>query len=116
MKVNIPNDIVDPFYRYTRQIIQLEKLNKMNGIIQINNLDIIAKQLGRDPLVIIQFFRKKLGVAINKKNQIRSTKITVDILEDLLEIFIKKHVLCKQCNNPETDSLTFICKACGFSN
>lgn len=116
MLLNIPKNMDDPFYRYKRNSIEIEKLNKKNGIIQIKNLDIIAKQLDRDSEIITKFFRKKLGIPINKKNQISSDKIDVDILEELLEMFISKHILCKTCNNPETCSKTFVCKACGSKN
>jgi translation initiation factor 2 beta subunit (eIF-2beta)/eIF-5 len=62
------------------------------------------------------YIRKKLGIPINLKNQISSDKIDIELLENLLEIFISKHVLCKTCNNPETDSKTFVCRACGSCN
>lgn len=65
MLLNIPKNIDDPFYRYKRNSIEIEKLNKKNGIIQIKNLDIISKQLDRESEVITKFFRKKLGIPIN---------------------------------------------------
>lgn len=83
-------------------------------MIKITNLDMISKELDRNPILLIKYFRKKLGVAINKKYEI-SALVDASFLEELLEMYIKKHVLCRKCNIPETDCVTFVCRACGSS-
>jgi translation initiation factor 5 len=113
--VNIPKDIDDPFFRYKRHTIETRIINKSNGITEMTNLNVISKELDRSPDDIIKFLKTRLGLRINKKHQIYTSCTNAANLEKLLEMYIKKHVLCKKCNNPETGQETLVCKACGAS-
>jgi len=82
----------------------------------IANIDEIAKALERDIKLIMKFFAFELGtlVKIGERNIINGHRQRSDI-EDLLDLFIDRYVLCSKCQNPETimthNSLT--CRACG---
>jgi translation initiation factor 5 len=122
MKFNIPKDNSDPFFRYKRHQIEIQHINKKNGLVVLDNFNVIAKELNRPVNDVIKYFRKKLGMSITISNstfQIKSSGgggITVDVLEKILESYIEKFVLCKKCGNPETSPLNFQCLACGNNN
>lgn len=111
--VNIPRDVIDPFYRYRRPMVKLGVLNSKGGVAVLVNIALIAKSLNRKIDEIKSFLQKNLKCAIQIKNDelhIRC-QVTVQILEDLLEIYIHKFVLCRTCGNPETHNNH--CNACG---
>ena len=110
--INIPSDMIDPFYRYKRHPIVVNYIKKNNGITTLENIIIIAKELNRNRKDIIKFLQKQIGVSINNKNQINKI-IPQELLEEYLEIYINNNVLCKKCNNPETDIQLNCCLACG---
>ena len=111
MSVNIPRSAIDPFYRYKRNVIQTQGGKGNNTVVK--NIDAIAKQLDRSPEQIATFFRKKLSVnvRIDKRGFIMAGQYTIPMLEDLLEEYIEKYILCPECGNPETTKDG--CKACG---
>lgn len=118
-KVNIPKNVDDFFYRYTRHTIQVSYLSKRNGVTCITNLDQISKEIERECKDIIKFFQKKCGLSILNNSDLNvyeiNSKISVATLEEYLEEYISKYVLCSQCGLPETDAVTYSCHACGFS-
>jgi translation initiation factor 2 beta subunit (eIF-2beta)/eIF-5 len=68
-KINIQGlqDIDDPFYRY--------RMTKLNIIRQktktvIDNLPIVAKDLDRDPKMIVDFFKKALNASFISKTML----------------------------------------------
>lgn len=119
MKVNIPKSITDPTYRYKRDQLDITVQNIKGGITKINNLDVITKQLGDDITFIIKFLKKKTNTSItnNEKGILINKVEKVEKLEEYLEEFIIKHILCHKCLNPEFtfDKTTRICKACGIA-
>jgi translation initiation factor 5 len=119
MKVNIPKSKTDPTYRYKRDQIDITVQNIKGGITKINNLDVIAKQLCDETSFIIKFLKKKTNTSItdNEKGILINKVEKVDNLEEYLEEFIQKYILCPKCSNPEFtfDKSTRICKACGIS-
>ena len=110
--VNIPKNNIDPFFRYKRETIII---NNSRGFTIIKNLDNISKSLERDKKQILSFLSKKLGTSTT--NEKLRGNFTFQQLEELLEIYINKFILCSSCSNPETiqneKKLTLICKACG---
>ena len=121
VKVNIPRSTTDPTYRYKRDKIEIVIQNTNGGITKLLNIDKISQQLGSTQEDILKFLKKKANTSIIEKNGpfLRKTE-TVDNLEDMLEEYISKEVLCGKCNNPEFTAekvdKTFIktCKACGY--
>lgn len=123
--VNICRSNNDPFYRYKMPLIQAKTEGSGNGIkTNILNLNDVATALARPASYVLKYFGFELGAqtTIDAKNErylingVHDTKQ----LQDTLDGFIEKFVLCLQCKNPETvleiisgDNLQRDCKACG---
>jgi len=122
--VNIRRDVTDPFYRYKMEKIQSKIEGKGNGIkTVIPNLASVAQSLARPPNYVIKFFGFELGAQTNKDPKddrwIINGAHDASKLQDHLDTFINKFVLCKKCKNPETEvhikdgRILLDCKACG---
>ncbi|EGD93608.1 eukaryotic translation initiation factor [Trichophyton mentagrophytes] len=122
--INIRRDISDPFYRYKMERLQAKIEGKGNGIkTVVVNLNSVAQSLSRPPSYLIKYFGFELGAQANSKptddRWIINGAHDAPKLQDYLDGFITKFVLCKKCKNPETDvvikdqSIILDCKACG---
>lgn len=122
--VNIRRDVTDPFYRYKMERLLSKIEGKGNGIkTVIVNLNSVAQSLSRPPAYVIKYFGFELGAQANAKptdeRWIINGAHDAAKLQDYLDGFISKFVLCKKCKNPETDvhikdeKITLDCKACG---
>jgi len=122
--VNVRRDVTDPFYRYKMERIQSKIEGKGNGIkTVIVNLTSVAQSLARPPSYVIKYFGFELGAQTNTNPSddrwIINGAHDAAKLQDYLDGFISKFVLCKKCKNPETDvhikdgHITLDCKACG---
>lgn len=115
MSVNIGN-VKDPFYRYTRPV---SVVTHKSGKTTITNLLEIAKALQTNSLYILHYIKLKKSVAVTSSGDIKSVIHQKDI-EELINEFIDKYILCSKCNLPETiikstdkKKLYFCCNACG---
>ncbi|KAF2675489.1 hypothetical protein BT63DRAFT_39636 [Microthyrium microscopicum] len=122
--VNIRRDVADPFYRYKMERLVSKIEGKGNGIkTVIANLSSVAQSLARPPAYVIKYFGFELGAQTNTNpaddRWIINGAHEASKLQDYLDGFISKFVLCKKCKNPETDvhvkdGLIYLdCKACG---
>ncbi|KAB8259806.1 domain found in IF2B/IF5-domain-containing protein [Aspergillus pseudonomiae] len=122
--VNIRRDVTDPFYRYKMERLQSKIEGKGNGIkTVVVNLNSVAQSLSRPPAYVIKYFGFELGAQANAKptdeRWIINGAHDAAKLQDYLDGFISKFVLCKKCKNPETDviikddKIILDCKACG---
>jgi len=122
--VNIRRDVSDPFYRYKMEKIQSKIEGKGNGIkTVIVNLSSVAQSLARPGAYVIKYFGFELGAQTNTNpaddRWIINGAHEASKLQDYLDGFISKFVLCKKCKNPETDvvikdgRILLDCKACG---
>jgi translation initiation factor 5 len=122
--INIRRDVTDAFYRYKMERIQSKIEGKGNGIkTVIVNLSSVAQSLARPPSHVIKYFGFELGAQTNTNPNddrwIINGAHDASKLQDYLDGFISKFVLCKKCKNPETDvhikdgNITLDCKACG---
>ncbi len=122
--VNIRRDVTDPFYRYKMERLQSKIEGKGNGIkTVIVNLSNVADQLARPPNYVIKYFGFELGAQTNidpkDDRWIINGAHEASKLQDYLDGFINKFVLCKECKNPETvikvndADIIMDCKACG---
>jgi translation initiation factor 5 len=122
--VNIRRDVSDPFYRYKMEKIQSKIEGKGNGIkTVIVNLTSVAQSLARPGAFVIKYFGFELGAQTNSNpaddRWIINGAHEASKLQDYLDGFISKFVLCKKCKNPETDvvikdgHILLDCKACG---
>lgn len=124
--VNVNRNISDAFYRYKMPRIQAKVEGKGNGIktVIVNMVD-VAKAIGRPPTYPTKYFGCELGAQtqFDFKNERYIVNGSHDAtkLQDLLDGFIRKYVLCPACDNPETDlivsskkgTISQVCKACG---
>lgn len=123
--INIRRDVSNPFYRYKMERIQCEIEGEGDDMkTVILNLSSIAQSLARPEIYIMKFFGFEFGVQINMNptdnRWIINGAHEATKLQDLLDIFITKFVLCKECLNPETDlvinhdlNIIRYCKVCG---
>jgi translation initiation factor 5 len=126
MALNVNRNVIDPFYRYKMPRLQAKVEGKGNGIkTVIANMTDIAKALGRPATYPTKFFGCELGAQTNVDNKneryIVNGEHDANKLQDLLDGFIKKFVLCPACDNPETvltvkrQVINSKCKACGHA-
>jgi len=122
--ININRNVLDPFYRYKMPRLQAKVEGKGNGIkTVIANMSEIAKALERPPTYPTKYFGCELGAQTNfdLKNEryIVNGEHDANRLQDILDGFIRKFVLCTACDNPETTlfvrkgQINQVCKACG---
>ncbi|KAL2752780.1 hypothetical protein ACRALDRAFT_1072619 [Sodiomyces alcalophilus JCM 7366] len=122
--VNVRRDVSDAFYRYKMERIQTKIEGKGNGIkTVVVNLSSVAQSLARPGSYLIKYFGFELGAQTNidpaDDRWIINGAHDASKLQDHLDGFINKFVLCKKCKNPETevsinnDRILLDCKACG---
>lgn len=123
--LNIRRDVQDQFYRYKMPRLQSKIEGKGNGIkTVVPNMSDIARALSRPPSYITKFFGCELGAQTPMQEKddryIVNGAHDASKLQDLLDVFIAKFVLCPSCKNPETDliitkdqMIVRDCKACG---
>lgn len=122
--INVRRDVTDAFYRYKMERLQTKIEGKGNGIkTVVVNLSSIAQSLSRPPSYLIKYFGFELGAQTNidppDDRWIINGAHDAFKLQDYLDGFINKFVLCKKCKNPETDvvikddRILLDCKACG---
>ncbi|KAL1926763.1 hypothetical protein VTP01DRAFT_5409 [Rhizomucor pusillus] len=125
--INVRRDVKDSFYRYKMPRLISKVEGKGNGIkTVVPNMAEIARALSRPPSYPTKFFGCELGaqVKLDDKNEryIVNGEHDADKLQDILDGFISKFVLCPSCRNPETDliikgdDILMDCKACGARN
>ncbi|KAF2156731.1 hypothetical protein K461DRAFT_316937 [Myriangium duriaei CBS 260.36] len=122
--INIRRDVADPFYRYKMERLQSKIEGKGNGIkTVVVNLSNVADQLARPPSYVIKYFGFELGAQTNidpkDDRWIINGAHEAGKLQDYLDGFISRFVLCRDCKNPETvvnikdGHIILDCKACG---
>ncbi|KAI1818774.1 domain found in IF2B/IF5-domain-containing protein [Poronia punctata] len=122
--LNVRRDVSDNFYRYKMERIQTKIEGKGNGIkTVVVNLSSVATSLARPGAYVIKYFGFELGAQTNidpsDDRWIINGSHDSAKLQDYLDGFINKFVLCKKCKNPETvviikdDHIVLDCKACG---
>uniref|UniRef100_A0A8D3BZ80 Eukaryotic translation initiation factor 5 n=1 Tax=Scophthalmus maximus TaxID=52904 RepID=A0A8D3BZ80_SCOMX len=108
MSVNVNRSVSDQFYRYKMPRLIAKVEGKGNGIktVIVNMVD-VAKALNRPPTYPTKFFGCELGAQtqFDSKNDryIVNGSHEANKLQDMLDGFIRKFVLCTECDNPETD-------------
>jgi len=128
MSLNVNRSIQDAFYRYKMPKLQAKVEGKGNGVkTVIPNMVDIARALGRPPTYCCKYFGCELGAQtqFNVKDERYIVNGAHDAakLQDMLDGFIKKFVLCEKCENPETvlkvlpkrGIINSSCKACGHN-
>lgn len=106
--VNVNRNVADVFYRYKMPRINAKVEGKGNGIkTVIVNMADVARAIGRPATYPTKYFGCELGAQtqFDHKNErfIVNGSHDANKLQDLLDGFIRKFVLCPECDNPETD-------------
>lgn len=107
----------DEYYRYKMNSLKVSNCYRFNRT-QLENIDLIAKQLGRDKKIILKFMATKVGarVVTDKLKRVFITGIhTSEDLQKIINNYINQKIICKTCFNPETEEKNnkIYCKACG---
>ncbi|GMF02960.1 unnamed protein product [Ambrosiozyma monospora] len=122
--INICRDNDDPFYRYKMPPIQAKIEGKGNGIkTRVLNATDVARALARPVPYVIKYFGFELGAQTaideDKEKFLINGVHENSKLQDVLDGFISKFVLCQSCKNPETvlkveknGRISKDCKAC----
>lgn len=121
--VSIPKGNTDQNYRYKRPLIIITTYGQGGNLkTKIENIHDLAKSLYVPPEYPLKFIGYELGsqTDIKSSDYIISGKHSFDKLEELLEKFIAKYVICKAktCKLPEIrifikkNSIFGKCKAC----
>ncbi|MBU4535965.1 MAG: translation initiation factor IF-2 subunit beta [Euryarchaeota archaeon] len=87
----------------------------------IQNFREIADDLNRDPQHLLKFLLRELGTAGNLEGgrAIMQGKFTHYLINERVEDYVQKFVMCHECNRPDTriirEDRIFIlkCEACG---
>ncbi|KAG0197342.1 hypothetical protein BGX28_009162 [Mortierella sp. GBA30] len=126
--LNIGGQSDDAFYRYKMPRLVSKIEGKGNGIkTVIPNMSDIARALSRPTTYPTKYFGCELGAQV--KCDEKADRYIVNgahdaaKLQQLLNGFIQKFVLCPSCGNPETDiivdktsTIQMYCNACGRRN
>lgn len=124
--LNVNRENSDAFYRYKMPALIAKVEGKGNGIkTVVVNMPEIGKALQRPPSYPCKFFGFELGA----QTQLDKTGRHIvngahegAKLQELLDAFIRKFVLCPECDNPETvlkcgkSAIKMQCQACGCSH
>lgn len=125
MSINICRDNNDPFYRYKMPPLQAKVEGRGNGIkTAVLNVADVARALNRPSPYLVKYFGFELGaqtsISVEKDRYLVNGSHEPAKLQDVLDGFINKFVLCGSCKNPETEivitkgeDLVRDCKACG---
>ncbi|XP_037071970.1 eukaryotic translation initiation factor 5-like [Pollicipes pollicipes] len=127
MALNVNTSVTDVFYRYKMPRLLAKVEGKGNGIkTVVVNMTEVAKALCRPPSYPCKYFGCELGAQtlMDGKNDryIVNGAHDASKLQDMLDGFIRKFVLCPGCDNPETvlqvrekkGVIGQSCKACGY--
>ncbi|MCF0226420.1 MAG: translation initiation factor IF-2 subunit beta [Methanobrevibacter sp.] len=87
----------------------------------IKNFKDVSEGLGRDPQHVLKFLLRELGTAGNIEGgrAILQGKFTHYLINERLEDYVEKYVICQECNRPDTriirEGRIFLlkCAACG---
>ena len=107
----------DSNYRY--RMPKLEVRKKKNNKTYLLNLEKISDSLSRDQNELIKWFSYTLGVNCSKKDGCINGQFESEQLQEVLQKYISRYVLCKVCGNPETTfslkkKVVYMnCAACG---
>lgn len=87
----------------------------------ISNFLQISSTIGRNPEHLLKFISRELAVKgeIKKQLLVFNTKLASQKINEKLDQYVEKYVICKECGKPDTKLskegiITFMkCQACG---
>ena len=125
-ELNIPSTIKDPHYRYKMPKIQVVSQGSGNGIkTKWINLPEVSNALKVPVEYPLKFIGRELGsnTEIKANSYLINGSHTADKMQEVLDKFIKKYVLCPKCKLPEIHGkisikkekgeIRCLCRSCG---
>lgn len=125
-EINIPSTVQDPHYRYKMPRIQVAHQGSGNGVkTKWINLAEITNALKVPIEYPLKFIGKELGsnTEIKVNSYLINGNHTAEKMQEILDKFIKKYVLCPKCKLPEIhgkiivkkgkSDIKCICRSCG---
>lgn len=97
-------------------------INIVGSKTYIKNFEQVAEKIRRDKQVLAKFLFKELATPgmIAGQELILQAKVQFRLLQEKLQSFVERAVLCKECGKPDTHlehagrNMSFIvCEACG---
>ncbi|MBN1169604.1 translation initiation factor IF-2 subunit beta [Candidatus Micrarchaeota archaeon] len=87
----------------------------------VKNFKAVADKIRREPAMLSKYLSKELAVPVEIKEErlVLQRRVVGDMLNSKLEDFVKKYVVCKECNKPDTHITDehhirfLVCEACG---
>jgi len=87
----------------------------------LSNFFQITDSLGRDPEQMLKYILKELATPceVKKPLLLLGSKVSASVINQKIEEYAKKYVLCRECGKPDTkltkqDRINFVkCNACG---
>jgi translation initiation factor 2 subunit 2 len=123
------NELLDrALEQLPKKVEETKRLNVPNAysMIQgnrtmIQNFTEVTEALNRDPQHVLKFLLRELGTAGNLEGTraILQGKFTHYLINDKIEDYVKRFIMCHECNRPDTkiirEDRIFIlkCEACG---
>lgn len=112
------NGCDDAGYRYKMPPINAVEQSFRGGSTVITNVDVIAAAIYRTSVDLKKFYAKELGLSTKLVDTglFLPVKIEAGVLQEKLQKYINKNVLCAKCKCPETPAAKkgYKCQACGF--
>ena len=123
-ELNIPSTFKDPHYRYKMPRIQTTLQGSGNGIkTKWVNLQDVSNALKLPVEYPLKFIGRELGsnTELKSNSYLINGNHPVEKMQELLDKFIKKYVLCPKCHLPEIhgkikvtkEAITCTCRSCG---
>jgi len=124
MMLNIPTSIRDPNYRYRMPALAAKIEGRGNGIkTRVLNLKDASRALRVNPQYALKYWGYELGAPTefkaNEDKYMLNGSFSTAVLQEFLDKFIEKFVLCGRCKYPEIviqvkkGKLWSDCAACG---
>ncbi len=113
MKVPYPKNektLIDPNYRYKREIIISEKSGQFYVLKNLNN---IVDDLDLNIIDVVKYLQKKVNqpITLDKATNMYKLKSKANLIDNFFDEYINDNIVCKNCNLPEIKN-NGICSAC----
>ena len=87
----------------------------------IKNFKAVNDKIRRDGSILSKYLSKELAVPVEQQGErlVVQRKIPMGVLDNKLEEFIAKYVICKECKRPDTKIIDvggfkqLVCESCG---
>ena len=115
--VSIPQSQKDPHWVWKRPKIKCERVSRcMKQFTSVSNISEVAQALNVGEKGLLCYFASECGVMYLSKSHLLFSSIESETLDDILEKFIEKYIVCIKCKNPMckiSSRRMHVCECCG---